>query len=151
MYHKEIVNIQTSLSACVIRLIFLCCFKNNKHNSVFTYVRNMMRELIEMRKRIVSGTLPADELSRISHQVADLVDYGNRLLNLDLNLRNEDNCQPADVRALSAVQVFAMVCTAYLYCLRYCCFFPRILHRQLVPKPFCIMKASFSNVLLAGV
>ena len=68
-----------------------------------------MRELIEMRKRIVSGTLPADELSRISHQVADLVDYGNQLLDLDLNLRNEDNCQPADVRSLSAVQVFEMV------------------------------------------
>lgn len=58
---------------------------------------------------MVSGTLPADELTRLSHQVSDLVDYGNRLLNLDLNLRNEDNCQPADVRSLSAVQVFAMV------------------------------------------
>ena len=74
----------------------------------------MMRDLIEMRKRIVSGTLPADELSRISHQVADMVDYGNRLLDLDLNLRNQDNCQPADIRSLSAVQVFEMVRLAWL-------------------------------------
>lgn len=87
----------------------------NEDEQVFSHVCKMMRELIHMRRQVISGTLPADELARTSHQIADRVDYGNRLLELDLSIRSEDTCTPADVRTLSAVEVFKMVsCCIYI-------------------------------------
>nr|CAB3239393.1 dedicator of cytokinesis protein 1 [Phallusia mammillata] len=83
-------------------------FMLNRDERVFTHVCKMMRELIYMRRQVVSGTLPADELGRTSHQIADRMDYGNRLLQLDLSIRSEETCIPADVQTLSAVEVFKL-------------------------------------------
>ena len=62
------------------------------------------------RRRLVSGTLPADEISRTSQQVAGLVDYGNNLLGLDLQIRDPITCKAANTINLSAVSAFEMVC-----------------------------------------
>uniref|UniRef100_H2Y983 Dedicator of cytokinesis protein 1 n=1 Tax=Ciona savignyi TaxID=51511 RepID=H2Y983_CIOSA len=83
-------------------------FKTGENPIVFQHIRSKMRELIEKRKRVLSGTLPADELTKICYQIADLVDLGNRLLSMDLSVRNETTCQLADIRILSAIQVFRM-------------------------------------------
>uniref|UniRef100_H2Y985 Dedicator of cytokinesis 2 n=1 Tax=Ciona savignyi TaxID=51511 RepID=H2Y985_CIOSA len=84
-------------------------FKTGENPIVFQHIRSKMRELIEKRKRVLSGTLPADELTKICYQIADLVDLGNRLLSMDLSVRNETTCQLADIRILSAIQVFRMI------------------------------------------
>jgi len=81
----------------------------NRKEDVFENLRKLMRELIEMRRRATSGTLPADELSRLSRQISESLDEGNRMLNLDLSIRDEATCTPADIRSLSAAQVFKMV------------------------------------------
>ncbi|XP_078484653.1 dedicator of cytokinesis protein 1 isoform X1 [Ciona intestinalis] len=83
-------------------------YKAQDNLDVFKHLRTMMREIIEKRKRVLSGTLPADEMTKICHQLADLVDVGNRLLKLDLSVRNEKTYQLADIRDLSSLEVFRM-------------------------------------------
>uniref|UniRef100_A0A4W3HVV3 SH3 domain-containing protein n=1 Tax=Callorhinchus milii TaxID=7868 RepID=A0A4W3HVV3_CALMI len=57
---------------------------------MFRHVRNMTCSLIEWRSQILSGTLPKDELLELKRKVIDKIDYGNRILGLDLVVRNEN-------------------------------------------------------------
>uniref|UniRef100_A0A8D2KZ44 Dedicator of cytokinesis 1 n=1 Tax=Varanus komodoensis TaxID=61221 RepID=A0A8D2KZ44_VARKO len=57
---------------------------------MFLSVRNMIYDLIEWRSQILSGTLPQDELKELKKKVTAKIDYGNRILDLDLVVRDED-------------------------------------------------------------
>uniref|UniRef100_A0A670IEQ3 Dedicator of cytokinesis 1 n=1 Tax=Podarcis muralis TaxID=64176 RepID=A0A670IEQ3_PODMU len=61
---------------------------NNRE--MFHNVRHMIYDLIEWRSQILSGTLPQDELKELKKKVTAKIDYGNRILDLDLVVRDED-------------------------------------------------------------
>uniref|UniRef100_A0A8C5EZ88 Dedicator of cytokinesis 1 n=1 Tax=Gopherus evgoodei TaxID=1825980 RepID=A0A8C5EZ88_9SAUR len=61
---------------------------NNR--DMFHSVRHMIYDLIEWRSQILSGTLPQDELKELKKKVTAKIDYGNRILDLDLVVRDED-------------------------------------------------------------
>uniref|UniRef100_A0A8C3SCQ9 Dedicator of cytokinesis 1 n=1 Tax=Chelydra serpentina TaxID=8475 RepID=A0A8C3SCQ9_CHESE len=61
---------------------------NNR--DMFHSVRHMIYDLIEWRSQILSGTLPQDELKEMKKKVTAKIDYGNRILDLDLVVRDED-------------------------------------------------------------
>ncbi|XP_062909750.1 dedicator of cytokinesis protein 2-like [Mobula hypostoma] len=56
----------------------------------FKQVRSMMFELMEWRSQLLSGTLPKDELKELKQKVTSRIDYGNRILELDLVVRDEN-------------------------------------------------------------
>uniref|UniRef100_A0A8C0ILB6 C2 DOCK-type domain-containing protein n=1 Tax=Chelonoidis abingdonii TaxID=106734 RepID=A0A8C0ILB6_CHEAB len=53
-------------------------------------VRRMMCELMERRSQLLSGTLPKDELLELKKEVTSKIDYGNKILELDLVVRDEN-------------------------------------------------------------
>uniref|UniRef100_H3BDM0 Dedicator of cytokinesis 2 n=1 Tax=Latimeria chalumnae TaxID=7897 RepID=H3BDM0_LATCH len=56
----------------------------------FRQVRAMMHDLMEWRSQLLSGTLPKDELKELKQKFTSKIDYGNKILELDLVVRNED-------------------------------------------------------------
>uniref|UniRef100_A0A8C5SLI7 C2 DOCK-type domain-containing protein n=1 Tax=Laticauda laticaudata TaxID=8630 RepID=A0A8C5SLI7_LATLA len=60
------------------------------HREMFRNVRHMIYDLIEWRSQILSGTLPQDELKELKKKVTAKIDYGNRILDLDLVVRDDD-------------------------------------------------------------
>uniref|UniRef100_A0AAX7TUS7 Dedicator of cytokinesis 5 n=1 Tax=Astatotilapia calliptera TaxID=8154 RepID=A0AAX7TUS7_ASTCA len=56
---------------------------------LFRTVQQMAYSLIEYRSQIVSGTLPKDDLVELKKKVTAKIDYGNRILGLDLVVRDE--------------------------------------------------------------
>uniref|UniRef100_A0A8D3D1I7 Dedicator of cytokinesis 5 n=1 Tax=Scophthalmus maximus TaxID=52904 RepID=A0A8D3D1I7_SCOMX len=54
----------------------------------FRSVQQMAYSLIEYRSQIVSGTLPKDDLVELKKKVTAKIDYGNRILGLDLVVRD---------------------------------------------------------------
>ncbi|XP_025068357.1 dedicator of cytokinesis protein 2 [Alligator sinensis] len=56
----------------------------------FQQVQSMMYDLMEWRSQLLSGTLPKDELKELKQKVTSKIDYGNRILELDLIVRDED-------------------------------------------------------------
>ncbi|XP_037077483.1 dedicator of cytokinesis protein 1-like, partial [Pollicipes pollicipes] len=68
-------------------------------------VADMMDELIRHRRKIISGTLPTDELREVKRRVTATIDRGNLVLGLDLVVRDEQgNILNPDV--ISAVQLY---------------------------------------------
>ncbi|XP_066499571.1 dedicator of cytokinesis protein 5 isoform X2 [Hoplias malabaricus] len=63
-------------------------YVNNK-TTLFRTVQQMAYSLIEYHSQIVSGTLPKDDLVELKKKVTAKIDYGNRILGLDLVVRNE--------------------------------------------------------------
>ncbi|XP_026809422.1 dedicator of cytokinesis protein 1 isoform X2 [Rhopalosiphum maidis] len=59
------------------------------HNSNFKNVKNKMYELINFRSKILSGTLPVDELKEVQRLATSTIDIGNKLLGLDMVVRDE--------------------------------------------------------------
>uniref|UniRef100_A0A8C4V365 Dedicator of cytokinesis protein 2 n=1 Tax=Falco tinnunculus TaxID=100819 RepID=A0A8C4V365_FALTI len=57
---------------------------------VVRQVKQMMYELMERRSQLLSGTLPKDELLQLKKEVTGKIDYGNKILALDLVVRDED-------------------------------------------------------------
>uniref|UniRef100_A0A672HAH2 Dedicator of cytokinesis 5 n=1 Tax=Salarias fasciatus TaxID=181472 RepID=A0A672HAH2_SALFA len=55
----------------------------------FSPLCQMAYSLIEYRSQIVSGTLPKDDLVELKKKVTAKIDYGNRILGLDLVVRDE--------------------------------------------------------------
>ncbi|NXN93780.1 DOCK2 protein, partial [Rhinopomastus cyanomelas] len=53
-------------------------------------VLRMMSELMEQRSQLLSGTLPKDQLLQLKKEVTGKIDYGNKILALDLVVRDED-------------------------------------------------------------
>ncbi|OCT71603.1 dedicator of cytokinesis protein 1 isoform X2 [Xenopus laevis] len=60
------------------------------NREMFKCVRNMIYDLVEWRSQILSGTLPQDELKELKKKITARIDYGNRILDLDLVVRDED-------------------------------------------------------------
>ncbi|CAH2275042.1 dedicator of cytokinesis 5 isoform X1 [Pelobates cultripes] len=56
----------------------------------FTQVQDMISQLMEWRSQIMSGTLPKDDLGELRKKVTAKIDYGNRVLGLDLVVRAEN-------------------------------------------------------------
>ncbi|XP_035235393.1 dedicator of cytokinesis protein 5 isoform X1 [Anguilla anguilla] len=63
-------------------------YVSNK-TTLFRSVQQMAYSLIEYRSQIVSGTLPKDDLVELRKKVTAKIDYGNRILGLDLVVRDE--------------------------------------------------------------
>ncbi|MED6254316.1 Dedicator of cytokinesis protein 2 [Ataeniobius toweri] len=64
-------------------------FVSNKQARV-KQVQRLMWELMEWRSQLLSGTLPSDEFKELKQKVTSKIDYGNKILELDLVVRDED-------------------------------------------------------------
>uniref|UniRef100_A0A673C1D5 Dedicator of cytokinesis 2 n=1 Tax=Sphaeramia orbicularis TaxID=375764 RepID=A0A673C1D5_9TELE len=53
-------------------------------------VNRLMWELMEWRSQLLSGTLPSDEFKELKQKVTSKIDYGNKILELDQVVRDED-------------------------------------------------------------
>lgn len=53
-------------------------------------IKNQIYELINHRSKILSGTLPNDELKSVTRQVTTEIDMGNKVLGLDLVVRDKN-------------------------------------------------------------
>ncbi|NWH62058.1 DOCK2 protein, partial [Geococcyx californianus] len=56
----------------------------------YRQVKRMMCELMEQRSQLLSGTLPKDELLQLKREVTGRIDHGNKILSLDLVVRDEN-------------------------------------------------------------
>uniref|UniRef100_A0A8C2AV51 Dedicator of cytokinesis 5 n=1 Tax=Cyprinus carpio TaxID=7962 RepID=A0A8C2AV51_CYPCA len=79
-------------------------YVSNK-TTLFRNVQQMSYSLIEYRSQIVSGTLPNDDLVELRKKVAAKIDYGNRILGLDLVVRDEAG-NTLDPERTSTVSLF---------------------------------------------
>uniref|UniRef100_A0A673HND7 Dedicator of cytokinesis protein 5-like n=1 Tax=Sinocyclocheilus rhinocerous TaxID=307959 RepID=A0A673HND7_9TELE len=73
--------------------------------TLFRNVQQMAYSLIEYRSQIVSGTLPNDDLVALKKKVTAKIDYGNRILGLDLVVRDEAG-NTLDPERTSTVSLF---------------------------------------------
>lgn len=53
-------------------------------------MKNQIYDLMTHRSKIISGTLPVDELKRVTKQSAEEIDIGNKILGLDLVVRDKN-------------------------------------------------------------
>ncbi|XP_034353486.1 dedicator of cytokinesis protein 5 isoform X1 [Arvicanthis niloticus] len=79
-------------------------YVNNKV-TLFRQLQQMTYSLIEWRSQILSGTLPKDELAELKKKVTAKIDHGNRMLGLDLVVR-DDNGNILDPDETSTVALF---------------------------------------------
>ncbi|ROL41085.1 Dedicator of cytokinesis protein 2 [Anabarilius grahami] len=56
----------------------------------FTQVQRLMWDLMEWRSQLLSGTLPSDEFKELKQKVTSKIDYGNKILELDVVVRDAD-------------------------------------------------------------
>uniref|UniRef100_A0A8C4M8Q9 Dedicator of cytokinesis 5 n=1 Tax=Equus asinus asinus TaxID=83772 RepID=A0A8C4M8Q9_EQUAS len=73
--------------------------------TLFRQLQKMTYSLIEWRSQILSGTLPKDELAELKKKVTAKIDHGNRMLGLDLVVR-DDNGNILDPDETSTVALF---------------------------------------------
>uniref|UniRef100_A0A8C1AIZ7 Dedicator of cytokinesis 5 n=1 Tax=Cyprinus carpio carpio TaxID=630221 RepID=A0A8C1AIZ7_CYPCA len=73
--------------------------------TLFRSVQQMAYSLIEYHSQIVSGTLPNDDLVELRKKVTAKIDYGNRILGLDLVVRDEAG-NTLDPERTSTVSLF---------------------------------------------
>ncbi|XP_046384567.1 dedicator of cytokinesis protein 1 isoform X4 [Ischnura elegans] len=76
--------------------------KNNKN---FGTIQQMIYELIRYRSKILSGTLPVDEMKEIKQLVTSKIDTGNKMLDLDMVVRDEHG-NILNPEATSAIQLY---------------------------------------------
>nr|XP_058927691.1 dedicator of cytokinesis protein 5 isoform X2 [Kogia breviceps] len=79
-------------------------YVNNKV-TLFRQLQQMTYSLIEWRSQILSGTLPKDELAELKMKVTAKIDHGNRMLGLDLVVR-DDNGNILDPDETSTIALF---------------------------------------------
>nr|XP_060511754.1 dedicator of cytokinesis protein 5 [Panthera onca] len=79
-------------------------YVNNKV-TLFRQLQQMTYSLIEWRSQILSGTLPKDELAELKKKVTAKIDHGNRMLGLDLVVR-DDNGNILDPDETSTIALF---------------------------------------------
>lgn len=60
------------------------------HSKSFDFIKTQIYELINHRSKILSGTLPIDELKSVTRQVTSEIDTGNKVLGLDLVVRDKN-------------------------------------------------------------
>eukprot|EP00795_Rhopilema_esculentum_P012407 gene12407-3070_t len=59
-----------------------------QETELFQDIRQLMMELMNWRRQIISGTLTADQVQQLKRDIANKIDYGNRKLGLDLVVRD---------------------------------------------------------------
>nr|CAD7428800.1 unnamed protein product [Timema monikensis] len=75
------------------------------HSEHFETIQHRIYELIRYRSKILSGTLPVDELKEIKRLVTSKIDMGNKLLDLDMVVRDDQgNIMNPDVT--SSIQLY---------------------------------------------
>lgn len=65
-----------------------------KNRTSFDTVRSYIFELVDARRKILSGTLPMDELREIKQKVISRIEMGNALLDLDIVVRDSNGNVP---------------------------------------------------------
>ncbi|KAL4631173.1 dedicator of cytokinesis protein 2 [Arapaima gigas] len=68
-------------------------------------VQRLMCDLMEWRSQLLSGTLPSDEFKELKQKVTSKIDYGNKILELDLVVRDE-NGNILDPEKASVISLF---------------------------------------------
>ncbi|XP_055336852.1 LOW QUALITY PROTEIN: dedicator of cytokinesis protein 1-like [Paramacrobiotus metropolitanus] len=76
-------------------------------------LRRLTYDLVELRKTLLSGTLPSDEYRRLQQDAVHKLSSGSRLLELDTIIRGEDGA-PASLEASSIVEIYRLFKTAHL-------------------------------------
>ncbi|XP_076861923.1 dedicator of cytokinesis 2 [Brachyhypopomus gauderio] len=71
----------------------------------FSQVQRLMWDLIEWRSQLLSGTLPGDEFKELKQKVTSKIDYGNKILELDLVVR-DGNGNILDPDTASVISLF---------------------------------------------
>ncbi|XP_062366746.1 dedicator of cytokinesis protein 5 isoform X3 [Cinclus cinclus] len=108
--HETVIPSELPLGqelTCTLRewaVIWHKLFVNNK-TTQFRHVQQLTYSLIEWRSQILSGTLPKDELAELKKKVTAKIDYGNRILGLDLVVR-DDNGNILDPDETSTISLF---------------------------------------------
>lgn len=75
------------------------------HSKDFEVIKNQIYDLITHRSKIVSGTLPVDELKRVTKQATEEIDKGNKTLGLDLIVR-DNNGNVIEPEKTSTLQMY---------------------------------------------
>uniref|UniRef100_A0A8C2KLY1 Dedicator of cytokinesis 5 n=1 Tax=Cyprinus carpio TaxID=7962 RepID=A0A8C2KLY1_CYPCA len=88
-------------------MVLITCSSAHQSNktTLFRSVQQMAYSLIEYHSQIVSGTLPNDDLVELRKKVTAKIDYGNRILGLDLVVRDEAG-NTLDPERTSTVSLF---------------------------------------------
>ncbi|KAI5715025.1 hypothetical protein M8J77_009197 [Diaphorina citri] len=73
----------------------------------FKALEKRMHELIQLRSKILSQTLPVDELKRVKHSVTSTMDVGNKMLGLDLVVR-DDQCNLINPDTTSTTRMYKL-------------------------------------------
>ncbi|CAL8078440.1 unnamed protein product [Orchesella dallaii] len=74
-------------------------------SQTFTIMEQMIIQLHECRKRVMSSNLTVENLKDLKKQVARIIDTGNNLLKLDMVVRDE-NGNPLDPKTTSTIELF---------------------------------------------
>uniref|UniRef100_A0A672S4F7 Dedicator of cytokinesis 2 n=1 Tax=Sinocyclocheilus grahami TaxID=75366 RepID=A0A672S4F7_SINGR len=71
---------------------FIAClfFHQSSKKERFSQVQRLMWDLMEWRSQLLSGTLPSDEFKELKQKVTSKIDYGNKILELDVVVRDTD-------------------------------------------------------------
>ncbi|XP_016142578.1 dedicator of cytokinesis protein 2-like [Sinocyclocheilus grahami] len=64
--------------------------KKSSKKERFSQVQRLMWDLMEWRSQLLSGTLPSDEFKELKQKVTSKIDYGNKILELDVVVRDTD-------------------------------------------------------------
>uniref|UniRef100_A0A8C8LWA1 Dedicator of cytokinesis 2 n=1 Tax=Oncorhynchus tshawytscha TaxID=74940 RepID=A0A8C8LWA1_ONCTS len=79
-------------------------YVTNKKKRV-VQVQRLMWDLMEWRSQLLSGTLPSDEFKELKQKVTSKIDYGNKILELDLVVRDV-NGNMLDPENASVISLF---------------------------------------------
>ncbi|XP_058117001.1 dedicator of cytokinesis protein 1 [Anopheles coustani] len=71
----------------------------------FKQVQSKMLELIRLRSQLLSGNLPVDEMKNIKLKATSEIDTGNKILNLDMVVRDESG-NILDIERTSTTQLY---------------------------------------------
>ncbi|XP_052010886.1 dedicator of cytokinesis protein 2-like isoform X2 [Xyrauchen texanus] len=71
----------------------------------FIVVQRLMWDLMEWRSQLLSGTLPSDEFKELKQKVTSKIDYGNKILELDVVVR-DFNGNILDPERASVISIF---------------------------------------------
>ncbi|XP_049823522.1 dedicator of cytokinesis protein 1 isoform X5 [Aethina tumida] len=76
-----------------------------QQSNKFEEIKNKIYDLLSQRSKILSGTLPVDELKRVTKQATEAIDEGNKTLGLDLVVRDKDG-NIIDPDVTSTIQLY---------------------------------------------
>ncbi|KAK1342411.1 hypothetical protein QTO34_015176 [Cnephaeus nilssonii] len=91
--------------AVIWRKLYVHIPASQQQGQSFRRLQQMTYSLIEWRSQILSGTLPKDELAELKKKVTAKIDHGNRMLGLDLVVR-DDNGNILDPDETSTIALF---------------------------------------------